>query len=316
MHSPTRESDKGAIPGYRDRIRPLTAAAPGVRFTFEESLDLAELGVRPGDRVAGFLPNRPEAVIAMLATASIGATWSSCSPDFGVSGVIDRFGQIGPKILFATDGYFYNGKTLDSLERVAEFTRSLETVQQVVIVPFTRQRPELGGLGKAVLWEDFLSGETELAFEALPFDHPLYILYSSGTTGVRKCIVHGAGGTLLQRLLVKRDGLLHLGGFDVALALDLQPAPLGLVDGELHGSGHIVSVEDSRAVHVPGCPADSLDERSAGSQESLLVRIAHRHQGYLRQVQTLSEQIDADQHIELTQPEAANYLHPFDRADI
>ena len=171
---------------------------------------LRAAGVVTGDRVAGFLPNLPETVIAMLAAASLGATWSSCSPDFGVHGVIDRFGQIAPKVLFTADGYFYAGKTLDSLTPMGEMLKQLPSVERVVVIPYTSAAPELGRLGsaasKATLWDAFGSRGEPLRFTPVPFNHPQFILYSSGTTGVPKCIVHGAGGTLLQH---QKEHLLH-----------------------------------------------------------------------------------------------------------
>ncbi|EEG76736.1 acetoacetate--CoA ligase [Dethiobacter alkaliphilus] len=169
---------------------------------------LREHGVGIGDRVAGFMPNMIETVAAMLAASSIGAIWSSCSPDFGFQGVMDRFGQIQPKVLFAANGYSYNGKKFDSLEKVSEITKSIPEVEKVVIVPYTESNPDLGGIRGAVMLDDFLAKEQglEIEFTQLPFEHPLYIMYSSGTTGVPKCIVHGAGGTLIQHL---KELILH-----------------------------------------------------------------------------------------------------------
>jgi acetoacetyl-CoA synthetase len=163
---------------------------------------LRAAGVGVGDRVAGYVPNIPGAIIAMLATASIGATWSSCSPDFGPQGVLDRFGQIEPKVLIAADGYFYGGKTIDVMPRVAEVVSRLPSVHRTVIIPYTRRDPDLAGIPGAVDVHDFMAPfqQAKLSFEQLPFDHPLFIMFSSGTTGVPKCIVHGAGGTLLQHL--------------------------------------------------------------------------------------------------------------------
>jgi acetoacetyl-CoA synthetase len=167
---------------------------------------LRHAGVIPGDRVAGYLPNMPEAIIAMLATASLGAVWSSASPDFGVQGVVDRFGQIEPKVLFSVDGYWYNGKPQPILERVGAIVAKLPTVVRVVVAPYLNEPGatlgELATEPRAVTWDDFVApfAAGPIDFERLPFDHPLFILYSSGTTGVPKCIVHGAGGTLLQHV--------------------------------------------------------------------------------------------------------------------
>ncbi len=160
---------------------------------------LRAAGVAPGDRVAGFLPNLPETVIAMLAATSVGAVWSSCSPDFGTEGVVDRLGQVEPRVLFTTDSYAYNGKTHDCLQRVGEISRAIPAIEHIVMVPYLGPA-STGHLKEAVTWDEFIREATEIEFERLPFDHPLYILFSSGTTGVPKCIVHGAGGTLLQHL--------------------------------------------------------------------------------------------------------------------
>jgi acetoacetyl-CoA synthetase len=162
---------------------------------------LKAAGVGRGDRVAAQLPNMPEAIVAMLATASLGAVWSSCSPDFGVQGVLDRFGQIEPKVLIAVDGYHYGGKTHDCLAKLREIRPKLPSLAKVVVVGYASATPDLAGIADGVVYDAFVAGKPETAeFAALPFDHPLYILYSSGTTGVPKCIVHGAGGTLLQHL--------------------------------------------------------------------------------------------------------------------
>ena len=167
-------------------------------------------GVKAGDRVAGFMPNVTETVVAMLAATSVGAVWTSCSPDFGFQGVMDRFGQVKPKVLFAANGYYYNGKAHDSLDKVRQIAQEIDSLEHVVIAEIIEQAPDTAGIGAiegnikgAALFADWQCEQadvTEIAFEQLPFDHPLYIMYSSGTTGVPKCIVHGAGGTLIQHL--------------------------------------------------------------------------------------------------------------------
>ena len=163
---------------------------------------LAQMGVGEGDRVAGFLPNLPETVIAMLAATSLGAVWSSCSPDFGVQGVLDRFGQIGPKVLFVADGYYFGGKTFDTLPKADDILTALPTVEHVVVVPYAREAPPLDALSNAIMWDAALSPYPagEIDYVRVAFNAPLYIMYSSGTTGQPKCIVHGVGGTLLKHL--------------------------------------------------------------------------------------------------------------------
>ena len=195
-----RSDNEALVFRCEDRISETLSFAELYNQVSKTAQHLKELGVTKGDRVAGFLPNFAGSIVAMLATASVGAIWSSCSPDFGEQGVIDRFGQIEPKVLFCVDGYFYNGKTHNCLDKIKSFTARLPSLKQVVIFDYASLSNII--INNSISYQEILENyeAIEIGFERVGFDHPLYIMYSSGTTGVPKCIVHGHGGTLVQHL--------------------------------------------------------------------------------------------------------------------
>ena len=197
-----RRADEHPAILFRSETRPLTTVS--YRQLSEQVASVAQglrrLGVQRGDRVAAYMPNIPETVVAFLAAASIGAIWSSCSPEFGTRSVIERFQQIEPTVLLGVDGYQYGGRPYPRLAELAEIHKQLPTVERVVVVPYLAESPQMRALPGAVLWQDLTEGTGDHSFEPVPFDHPLWVLYSSGTTGLPKPIVHGHGGILLEHL--------------------------------------------------------------------------------------------------------------------
>lgn len=202
-----RNDDTALIFRGEDTIRRTLTYNELYDETSKVAASLKKLGIRPGDRVVGFIPNMPEAIIAMLAATSLGATWSSCSPDFGIKGVLDRFGQTKPRVLFTADGYFFKGKPINSLEKIAGIIKEIPSIEKIVVVPYIGEKPDCTDLPNAVLYNDFKADKAEeMEFEQLSFSHPVYIMYSSGTTGLPKCMVQSAGGVLLNQM---KELLLH-----------------------------------------------------------------------------------------------------------
>ncbi len=195
-----RDNETALIFRGEDKVRQTLSYAELYEKTASVAAALRDMGLKPGDRVTGFMPNMPETIIFMLAATSIGALWSSCSPDFGIKGIMDRFGQIQPKVLVAADGYFFKGKPLSCLERVAGIMEQIPSIEKLVVVPYISESPDISGLPKAVAYEDFGLDNQEMIFTQLPFEHPLYIMYSSGTTGLPKCMVQSAGGVLVHQM--------------------------------------------------------------------------------------------------------------------
>jgi acetoacetyl-CoA synthetase len=186
------ETQKSAKMTYKELYHTVARLAKSLR----------ELGIQPGDRVAGYMPNMMETAIGMLAATSIGAVWSSCATDIGPQAALDRLGQIEPKVLISVDGYFYKAKPFNTLENVAQVAKAISSLKRVIIVSYTGTKPDIGNIPHAIHYEDFLAAEKEpaLDFEQLPFDHPIFIMFSSGTTGKPKCMVQGAGGILLNHM--------------------------------------------------------------------------------------------------------------------